>query len=96
MGDSPLQIRLGPESGRVKRIRILRHRGPRLLLRRARKPAKTRSPSRWAEVCMRLFFATLPLLVLFAACGKPARPNPAGPGITEKAREATVEQVPHS
>ncbi len=43
---------------------------------------------------MRFHFAILPLLLVFVGCGKPARPNPSGPGITDKALQATVEQVP--
>ena len=43
---------------------------------------------------MRLILALCPLLLLTAACGKPARPHPAGPGITPAALQATVEQVP--
>ncbi len=45
---------------------------------------------------MRRFLALAPLFLLVVACGKPARPNPAGPGITEKAHKATVEQVPNA
>ncbi len=45
---------------------------------------------------MRRNFALLPLLLATVACGKPARPHPAGPGITEKAQQATVEQVPNA
>lgn len=43
---------------------------------------------------MRLHFAVLSFFFLLVACGKPARPNPAGPGMTDKARQASVEQVP--
>ena len=43
---------------------------------------------------MRASFALLPVLLTFAACGKPARPHPGGPGISDKALQATVEQVP--
>ena len=43
---------------------------------------------------MRRLKLILPVLLALSACGKPEKPHPAGPGITEKAKEATVEQVP--
>jgi parvulin-like peptidyl-prolyl isomerase len=43
---------------------------------------------------MRRFSLTLPVLLALSACGKPDKTHPAGPGITDKAKEATVEQVP--
>ena len=43
---------------------------------------------------MRAFLTLMPLFLALVACGKPARPHPNGPGMTEQARQATVEQVP--
>lgn len=43
---------------------------------------------------VRQLLGVLAAALTLTACNKPERPHPQGPGITDKARAATVEQVP--